>query len=117
MSWTEKPQTTCICDSLRRNHLREFIHDAHAHGTLPESFATVQLQTCISADASHNVLVVDRHVYGPWRVHATVPRDRHAPAYLIVRLICRTLSYKNASDIRRDASQETNCGRSLSRSL
>lgn len=26
-------------------HLREFVHDAHAHGTLPASFAIVQLQT------------------------------------------------------------------------
>lgn len=30
-----------------------------AHGTLPASFATVLLQTHISADASHNVFVVD----------------------------------------------------------
>ena len=26
-------------------HLREFVHDAHAHGTLPVSFAIVPLQT------------------------------------------------------------------------
>lgn len=26
-------------------HLREFVHDAHAHGTMPVSFATVPLQT------------------------------------------------------------------------
>lgn len=51
-----------------------------AHGTMPASFAYVLLQTCISADASHNVLVVDRHGYDPWRVHATDPLDRHAPA-------------------------------------
>ena len=38
------PQTTCVCDSLRRNHLREFIHDARSR-TSPESFATVLLQT------------------------------------------------------------------------
>ena len=40
-------------------HLREFVHDAHAHGTLPASFAFVLRQTYISADASHNVFVVD----------------------------------------------------------
>ena len=40
-------------------HLREFVHDAHAHGTLPVSFATVLRQTCLSAEASHNVFVVD----------------------------------------------------------
>ena len=30
-----------------------------AHGTSPESFATVLRQTCLSAEASHNVFVVD----------------------------------------------------------
>lgn len=40
-------------------HLREFVHDAQAHGTLPVSFATVLRQTCLSAEASHNVFVVD----------------------------------------------------------
>ena len=58
-------------------HLREFVHDAHAHGTLPASFAFVLRQTYISAKASHNVFVVDRHGYDPWRFHATDLRDRH----------------------------------------
>ncbi len=43
-------------------HLREFVHDAHAHGTLPASFAFVLRQTYISAKASHNVFVVDATV-------------------------------------------------------
>lgn len=93
MSWTEKPQTVYVCDSLRRNHLREFFHDTRSR-TSPASFASVQLQTCISADASHNVIVVDRHVYGPWRFHATDPLDQTRPP----------LDTTFASDMRRDAS-------------
>ena len=105
MNWTEKPQTACVCDSLRRNHLREFFHDTRSRHFARElrnrATSDVHLGRCLAQRLRSR-----RHVYVPWRVHATDLRDRHAPAYSIVRLICRPLSYKNALDIRRNASRK-----------
>lgn len=78
-----------------------------AHGTMPESFATVQLQTCLSAEASHNVLVVDATstVRGVFTLQSfvTVPRPpldttfaldvhRNAPIGLVLRAVPVTVS-------------------------
>lgn len=46
----------------------------------PRASQSCNFRRSLSAKASHNVLVVDRHVYVPWRFHATDPLDRHAPA-------------------------------------
>lgn len=54
-----KTANVYVCDSLRRYITCVNSSTKLAHGTLPESFAIVLLQTYISAIASYNVFVVD----------------------------------------------------------